>query len=71
MGGCFGVLGVEPPEANWGLGVKPQAARGWGSEEKAPQPPEALGFGGGAPGLKNFAFFSKNNIFKAISNDKN
>ena len=30
LGGCFGGLGAEPPEANGGLGEKPPGAGGWG-----------------------------------------
>ena len=61
MGGA--VLGVwgrspQPPEANWGLGAKPPAARGWGFAEK---PPAAGGMGSGRSPQRSkiLRFFAK------------
>ena len=56
MGGCFLGLGAEPP-----------AAEGqWGSGGEAPSCRRHGGVGAEPPALKNFAFFCKNNNFRAI-----
>ena len=54
-GGCFGVLGAEPPAAGcqWGSGDKAPSAGGWGFGGKAPSRRRHEKFG------KNFRKFSK------------
>ena len=55
-GGCFGVLGAEPPAAGcqWGSGGEAPSAGGWG-------------FGGKAPSARKFCiFFCKNNFILGL-----
>ena len=53
-----------------GVGPEPTAAGGWGFGWQSPQPPEALGSGGLAPALENFAFFCKTNLILGLYFDK-
>ena len=49
----------QPPEANGGLGAKPQGAGGWEFGGKAPSRRRHGGLGAEPPALENFAFFAK------------
>ena len=49
-----------------GSGGDPSAARGWGFGSKAPTRRRYAGLGAESPALENFAFFCKNNNFRAI-----
>ena len=51
MGGCFGSLGANPLKAIGGLGAQPPAPESGGKAYSRWMS------GGGAPTLKNFAFF--------------
>ena len=58
-GGCFGVLGAEPPAAGcqWGSGGEAPSAGGWGFGGKAPSRRRHGCLGAEPPALENFAFF--------------
>ena len=62
MGGCFGSLGAEPPEAIGGTGVNPPAAGGWGSGGKAYRRRSYGGLGAEPPNARKFCIFCKNNL---------